>query len=54
MSRSDQPVPPIDEELLRMGLQLTPAQRLEWLENAVEELLPWLGLATRQSTKSSR
>ena len=34
-----------DETLLDMGLRLTPAQRLRWLEETVEELLPWVGLA---------
>lgn len=35
----------VDETLLEMGLQMTPAERLRWLEDTVEELLPWLGLA---------
>jgi hypothetical protein len=30
---------------LRMGLKLTPAERLRWLEETVEELLPWVGRA---------
>jgi hypothetical protein len=37
-----------DETLLDMGLRLTPAQRLRWLETTVEELLPWVGLASNQ------
>jgi hypothetical protein len=37
----------LDEQLLEMGLALTPAQRLQWLEDTVEELLPWCGLANR-------
>lgn len=35
----------VDEKLLEMGLAMTPAERLRWLEETVEELLPWLGLA---------
>lgn len=35
----------IDETLLEWGLRMTPADRLRWLEDTVEELLPWLGLA---------
>lgn len=42
----------LDEALLDMGLRLTPAQRLRWLETTVEELLPWLGLAGRQISPS--
>lgn len=34
---------------LRQGLRLTPAERLRWLEETVEELLPWVGRA-RQGT----
>jgi len=30
---------------IRMGLALTPAGRLRWLEETVEELLPWVGRA---------
>lgn len=45
MSSPKLPTPSIDDDLLRMGLSLTPAQRLDWLESAVEELLPWVGLA---------
>jgi hypothetical protein len=30
---------------LRKGLELSPAERLRWLENAIEELLPWVGRA---------
>lgn len=30
---------------LRMGLQMTPAERLRWLEETVEELRPWVGRA---------
>ncbi|MDH3402077.1 MAG: hypothetical protein OES32_09405 [Acidobacteriota bacterium] len=48
--RKDEPPsePRPDDELLAMGLRLTPAQRLRWLEETVEELLPWLGLASRR------
>jgi hypothetical protein len=28
-----------------MGLAMTPAERLRWLEETVEELLPWVGRA---------
>lgn len=31
--------------MIRKGLELTPAQRLRWLEETVEELLPWVGRA---------
>ena len=31
--------------VLRMGLEMTPAERLRWLEETVEELLPWVGRA---------
>lgn len=31
--------------VLRMGLAMTPAERLRWLEETVEELLPWVGRA---------
>lgn len=37
-----------DDQLLDMGLRLTPVQRLRWLEDTVEELLPWLGRASRR------
>lgn len=30
---------------IRMGLEMTPAERLRWLEETVEELLPWVGRA---------
>ena len=30
---------------LRMGLEMTPAERLRWLEETVEEMLPWVGRA---------
>ena len=30
---------------IRKGLELTPAERLRWLEETVEELLPWVGRA---------
>ena len=30
---------------LRWGLSLTPAERLRWLEESLDELLPWLGKA---------
>ena len=43
--------PTIDHQLLEMGLRLTPAQRLRWLEETVEELLPWLGLASSQTER---
>lgn len=36
-----------DEVLLEMGLRLTPAERLRWLEETVEELQPWVGLAAK-------
>lgn len=35
----------VDETLLEMGLRMTPEERLRWLEDTVEELLPWVGLA---------
>ncbi|MEM8963123.1 MAG: hypothetical protein AAGD38_16685 [Acidobacteriota bacterium] len=35
----------IDPHLLEIGLSMTPTERLRWLEDTVEELLPWLGLA---------
>ena len=31
--------------VLRMGLGMTPAERLRWLEETVEEMLPWVGKA---------
>jgi hypothetical protein len=31
--------------VLRMGLEMTPAERLRWLEETVEEMLPWVGRA---------
>ena len=31
--------------VIRKGLELTPAERLRWLEDTVEELLPWVGRA---------
>ena len=34
---------------LRAGLAMTPAERLRWLEEAVEELGPWVGRARRQA-----
>jgi hypothetical protein len=33
---------------VRVGLEMTPAERLRWLEETVEELRPWLGLAQKQ------
>jgi len=33
--------------LLRQGLAMTPAERLRWLEDTVEELLPWVGRAAQ-------
>jgi hypothetical protein len=30
---------------IRMGLKMTPAERLRWLEETVEELRPWVGRA---------
>ena len=30
---------------LELGLRLTPAERLRWLEECVESLKPWLGRA---------
>ncbi len=32
---------------IRIGLAMTPAERLRWLEDTVEELRPWLGLARK-------
>jgi hypothetical protein len=32
---------------LRQGLAMTPAERLRWLEDTVEELLPWVGRAAQ-------
>ena len=31
--------------MIRKGLELTQAERLRWLEDTVEELLPWVGRA---------
>ncbi len=30
-----------------VGLAMTPAERLRWLEGTVEELRPWVGLACK-------
>ncbi len=46
--------PQVDHELLAMGLRMTPTQRLRWLEDAVEELLPWTGSASRSVSESER
>jgi hypothetical protein len=32
---------------LRQGLAMTPAERLRWLEDTVEELRPWVGRAAQ-------
>jgi hypothetical protein len=32
---------------IRMGLRLTPAERLRWLEESVDALRRWQGLARR-------
>ncbi len=34
------------EHQIRTGLAMTPAERLRWLEDTVEELRPWVGLAS--------
>jgi hypothetical protein len=34
-----------------LGLEMTPAERLEWLERTLEELRPWVGLATEAARK---
>ena len=36
---------PDHEHQMRIGLSMTPAERLRWLEDTVEELRPWVGLA---------
>ena len=36
------------EHLIRIGLSMTPAERLQWLEDTVEELMPWVGLALQE------
>lgn len=53
MSKADDPAPaaprehPDHEHQIRIGLSMTPAERLRWLEETVEELRPWVGLARR-------
>ncbi len=32
---------------IRIGLSMTPAERLQWLEDTVEELRPWVGLCSK-------
>ncbi len=36
------------QHLIRIGLDMTPAERLRWLEDTVEELRPWVGLARKR------
>lgn len=38
---------------LRAGLAMTPAERLRWLEEAVEELGPWVGRALTRRPKGT-
>jgi hypothetical protein len=38
----------------RMGLRLTPAERLRWLEETVEKLGRWRGLARRVTPSPPR
>ncbi len=49
MSKLDVPAAPSGnpdrEHQIRIGLSMTPAERLRWLEDTVEELRPWVGLA---------
>ncbi len=33
---------------IRIALDMTPAERLRWLEDTVEELQPWVGLARKR------
>lgn len=42
------------EHQVRVGLDMTPAERLRWLEETIEELQPWLGLAERPPQRSTR
>lgn len=37
----------VEKRLLLHGLSLSPAERLHWLEEALDELLGWVGLARR-------
>ncbi len=36
------------QHLIRIGLDMTPAERLRWLEDTVKELRPWVGLARKR------
>ena len=38
----------------RMGLQMTPAERLAWLEEMLDELLPLVGRARNPSKKTEK
>lgn len=38
----------------RAGLSMTPAERLDWLEEMLDELLPLLGRARRAAREHSR
>ncbi len=40
------------ERQLRAGAEMTPAERLDWLEEVLDELLPLLGRARAQSASS--
>ena len=46
-------LPAIDEQLLDVGLRLSPAECLLWLEETVEGLLRWLGLASLPESESA-
>jgi hypothetical protein len=35
----------VDLHLLEIGRRMTPAERLRWLDETVEGLLPWVGRA---------
>jgi hypothetical protein len=35
----------VDLHLLEIGHRMTPAERLRWLDETVEGLLPWVGRA---------
>lgn len=39
------------DQLIEMGLRLTPLERLRWLEQTVEELRPWVGKAAEAERK---
>ena len=33
---------------IKVGLAMTPVERLQWLETTLEELRPWVGLARKE------